>query len=296
MQKEVLSRFDVETILETLNREIPKLVIDSISIIETGWDHLVAEINNEWIFRFPRAKQSVANLEREKKLLVYLKQYISLPIPDFHYSGERTAFVGYRKIKGIHLNHEIYRNLTLQTRKHLAKTLASFFTELHQAVSIKQALLWGYGPVIRPLSQIESDLLITLPPPIAIMVREAISEARKDLAQEKNLVFVHQDVNGDNMAFDETAGQVSGIFDFSDTGIAPYSLDFAELFVVDEELARSTANIYAEMRNVPNPLIGGASDYILRKATMMVEGQKTLEKNFLLELHNFLPIWRNLID
>jgi aminoglycoside phosphotransferase (APT) family kinase protein len=296
MAKKILSTFDVATISQVLNSEIPELVIDSITIIETGWDHLVAEVNEEWIFRFPRAEGSIANLQREKNLLDYLRNYITLPIPHHQHFGTNIAFVGYRKLLGIHLNQQVYTSLDLKVCHHIAKTLASFFTELHHAVSKDQAFEWGYAPVIRPLLEIES-LLSTLPRDIGIMVKSAVDYARGDLSEEKNLVFIHQDINGDNLAFDLTSGKITGAFDFSDTGIGPYSWEFAELFVVDVELARLTAQIYATINNVPNPLIGGAADYILRKATWILDARKNgnsqKEKKFLEGLHDFLPIWRD---
>jgi aminoglycoside phosphotransferase (APT) family kinase protein len=296
--KNVIKHYDVATISEVLNREIPDLEINSITIIERGWDHLVAEVNNDWIFRFPRKERSIDNLEREKKLLDYLKNYITLAIPDYHYFGTDTAFVGYRKIQGIHLKQKFYTALDYDVRYNVAQTLASFFIQLHHAVTKEQAVQWGYANIIRPLDEIESDVLNTLSPDIKIMVQQAIAYAREDLAKEQNLVFIHQDVNGDNSAFNPITGKIVGVFDFSDAGIGPYSWEFAELFLVDAELAKLTAEIYAKMNNVQNPLIGGATDYILRKATLTLEARKKGnvqdEKNLLKGLFDFLPMWREL--
>lgn len=60
--KTVITAYTAAAVSEVLNREIPDLAINSITIIETGWDHLVAEINGAWIFRFPRTEGSIANL------------------------------------------------------------------------------------------------------------------------------------------------------------------------------------------------------------------------------------------
>lgn len=296
----VIKQYDAATISQVLNREIPDLVIKSINIIERGWDHLVADVNGDWIFRFPRTEESITNLEREKNLLEYLKKYITLPIPSYHYFGNEIAFVGYPKILGIHLTKQVYDNLNPDVRYNIAQTLASFFTQIHNAVNTEQALQWGYTNVIRPLDEIESTLLGALPTEINIMLQEAIAYAREGLSKEQDAVFVHQDVNGDNLAFNSVNGQIAGIFDFSDAGIAHYSLDFAEIFVVSEDLARLTADIYAKMNNVLNPLVGGAADYILRKATLMLESQKKHnlqdEMNLLKELGDFLSIWRGVLD
>ena len=295
----VIKQYDAATISEVLNREVPDLAINSINIIETGWDHLVAEVNEDWIFRFPRTEGSIPNLEREKKLLDYLKNYITLPVPHYHYFGTDIAFVGYRKIPGIHLNQQVYAGLDLDVRHNIAQTLALFFTQLHRAVSKEQALQLGYKNIIRPLEEIESTLISTLPVDIAIMIQKAVAYAREDLSKEQDLVFCHQDVNGDNLAFNATTGQITGAFDFSDTGIGPCSWEFAELFVVDAELARLTAEIYAKMNNVPKPLIGGAADYILRKATLLLEARKKGnaqdEMNLLKGLRDFIPVWHDVL-
>lgn len=222
--KHVIKQYDAATITAILHREIPDLAIDAIKIIETGWEHLVAEVNGDLIFRFPRSESSLANVEREKRLLDYLKNHITLPIPQYHYTGSDTAFVGYRKIPGSSLSKQLYEALGLDVQHALAKTLALFFTELHHAISKEQAASWGYTPIIRPLEEIESHILGTLPQDIGIMIQQAIAYAKKDLSKEKNVVFFHQDVNGDNLAFNITTKEITGIFDFSDAGIGPLFL------------------------------------------------------------------------
>jgi Ser/Thr protein kinase RdoA (MazF antagonist) len=63
-----------------------------------------------------------------------------------------------------------------------------------------------------------------------MMIKKAVAYARKDLSREQNLVFIHQGVNGDNFAFNATTGQITGIFDFSDAGIGPYSWGVCRAF------------------------------------------------------------------
>lgn len=330
--KIVIKQYTNAAVSEVLSREIPDLKIGSITIIETGWDHLVAavsveaserparrsfsedgsetrsrKVNGDWIFRFPRTEDSIANLEREKRLLEYLKNHITLPIPQYHYSGTNTAFVGYHKIPGIHLNQEMYATLEPTARHALANTFAQFFTELHRAVNTEQALNWGYSYIMRPFDEIESQLLSSLPTDVATMVEEAITHARKELNDKQHLVFCHQDVNGDNSAFDPVTKHIAGVFDFSDVGIGPYSLDFAELFhldtdicTIDAELAQLTAEAYARMNNVPSPLLSGAADYIVRRAIFMLEARKRddalSEKKWLKVLSDFIPVWHDVLN
>ncbi len=294
MAKDILSEFNIATIRQTLSAEITDLEMESLNIIETGWDHLVAEINGKWIFRFPRKKESIENLQREKNLLTYLKSYISLAVPQYQFFGRKIAFAGYQKLPGLHLNKQIYDSLDPSVQNNIALSLATFFCELHTSVSKEQARLWGYGLAIRPIEKIAT--LSGMSDDIKRMLSEAISYASAELGNEKNLFFIHQDVNGDNSVFDENLGQMAGIFDFSDVAVGPYSWEFAALLDIDLKLARKTSEIYAAKSNLKDPLIGGASDFILRKATFIIEARKSgdllFEEKLYSSLKDFLPIWR----
>ena len=46
------------------------------------------DINNRWIFRFPRFKAAEEGLKREIKLLVLLRGRLSLPVPDYEYVAQ----------------------------------------------------------------------------------------------------------------------------------------------------------------------------------------------------------------
>jgi aminoglycoside 2''-phosphotransferase len=296
----LIKQYDTVTISEILNREVPDITIHSLNIIETGWDHLVVEVNGEWIFRFPRAEWSVANLKREKQLLDYLKNPITLSIPHYDYFGNDTAFVGYRKISGSSLNQQTYLSFDLDTRHAIAKTLAVFFTQLHQAVSIEQALKWGYIIYDPPFERIESDLSGTVSVDINKMIQEAVAYVKKHPSKQQDLVLLHKDVNGDNLTLDIGTGQIIGAFDFSDAAIGPYSWEFAGLFSIHIELATLTAEIYANMNHVPNPLVDGAAYYILQRATFILEARKEgnvhNETSSLKELYDFVPIWNDILN
>ncbi len=165
---------------------------------------------------------------------------------------------------------------------------------------MEQALQLKYTKYYPPLEEIECDLLGTLPVNIDMMIQKALTYARENLSKEQDLVFLHKDFSGNNLAFNETTGQIIGVFDFSDAAIGPYSWEFGHLFSTHAELVSLTAEIYANMNNVPNPLVGGAADYILRKATLILEarrkGNLQDEMNLLKELCDFIPIWHDALD
>lgn len=290
-----------ETVYAVLASEIPSLTINSLTLVSTGWANLVADVNNEWIFRFPRLNEHLVALQREQKLLEYLRNIIFLEIPHYQYFGVHTAFVGYPKIKGGVLSERIYLNLPIEIRQEVAESLALFFTELHHAVKLEDALQWGYREYHLPLQWIERDFLGTLSSiEIEEMVKEALNYAMQHPFKNTNPVLLHNDLHGENLAFDVNSQEVVGVFDFSDAAIGDYSVDFGKLFTIHQDLAFRTSEIYASVNEVENPVLPAAVDHILRRAMYILQAREsgnTLRESFFMDmLQSFVPIWNLLKD
>lgn len=295
---QLLENEDKNVVERILIEEIPDFPLRSIKVISEGWDNIVAEINGEWIFRFPRSVEGLPVMVREQKLLDYLQGRISLLIPNFHYFGKKTAFVGYRKIPGKKLDEPLYLQLSEKTRQEMADSLALFLTQLHQSVSIQQAAEWGYEHYRAPLNWIDHSLLGTLPSEeIERIVKEALIYAKEN-QRPQFLVLLHNDLHGDNFAFDVKKEKVTGVFDFSDAAIGDYSVEFGKLFCVHDDLALRTAQSYAALNGVPNPLVPAAADYILRRCSYLLYarecGNTQREKSLIRMLREFVPIWDSL--
>lgn len=291
-----LQNYTEQEVTDILQKEIPSLEIHSVQLISTGWDNMVADINGEWIFRFPRSETFLKTLEREHKLLARLHECVALPIPYYQYVGLETQFVGYRKIKGIPLDEELYESLSEKTKNQLAHTMATFIIQMQDCVSAEEALDWGYEEYRLPLNWIKADLLDTLPEDINQIVIEALNFSEKHNPLKR--VFTHNDLHGDNLAVDEVTHQLSGIFDFSDAVIADYTVEFGKLYNIHPDLAIRTSQIYAEETGLPNPAKAAAADFILRRSLYILNArthhdhkrERILEKM----LKDFIEIWHSI--
>lgn len=202
-QLTLLEQHDESTILKVLTQEVPELTINSLTLISSGWDNLVADVNGEWIFRFPRSKAFCSILEREKFLLDRLQSQISMPTPHYEFYGKHTAFVGYQKIIGVPLLKDLYLSLSDEIRQEIAESLALFISQLHNAVSVEEAKAWGYPEYGLPLEWIENSLLGTLPnEEIERLVAEALAYAKEQPKDSSRQVLLHNDLHGENFAFD----------------------------------------------------------------------------------------------
>lgn len=294
----LIGEYDEAFLRAVLEEEVPEVSVHSLKLVSNGWNNLVADVNDEWIFRFPRTDEYASVLKREHLLLESLQDKISLPIPYYQYTGLHTSFVGYRKILGCPLSEELYTQLPNPVRQSIAETLALFLTQLHHAVNIEQALQWGYEKYHISLPWIEHELLGTLPSPaLEKMVSEALTYAKHNPYHPENLFLLHDDLHGENMAFDTVTNQVTGVFDFSDAVIGDYSIEFGKLFDIHCDLVIRTSEAYASLTGLKNPLIPAAVDFILRRALYILHSRESHgldEPRLLRLLERFIPVWNEL--
>lgn len=291
----LLENYDRESVLQVLNDEVPGLRVNSMTFISEGWSNLVVDINDEWIFRFPRDEKFLPILEREHLLLDRLRNHVSLSIPNYEFTGSKTAFVGYRKIPGEALHTNMYLKLSEDVRQDIANTLALFLTQMHQAISLNEARSLGYEECKIPIQSIECSLLGTLPSDdLKRMVSEALNYF-KEYPYNEHFVLLHNDFNGDNIAFDLNTQKITGVFDFSDAAIGHYSMEIAKLFRVHSDLARRTLKVYAHLNQVSNSIIPSAVNYILGRCWVILYsreiGNIEWEQSRIKMLEDFIDTW-----
>jgi aminoglycoside phosphotransferase (APT) family kinase protein len=293
-----LTQHDAPAIQEVLKNEAPDLVIHSLKLVSTGGDNLIADVNGEWIFRFPKKEVLIAALERENRLLNRIRPKITLPTPLYEYIGRNTMFVGYRKIQGVELNEALYTSLTLEERQNIAEDLAHFLNELHHCITPEEALKMGCDFYTSPMNTINETKIHTLPPAIKNMVLEALSFAKKNPIKPHNIVLKHNDLHGDNFCLDLNTHKINGVFDFTDAAIGDYSGEFAKLFNVHPGLVYRTAFAYIKLNGKENPIKAAAADHILRRTESYWKtkenGDANREIRMLHTLHHFIPIWNEI--
>ena len=133
------------------------------------------------------------------------------------------------------------------------------------------------------------------------MMKEALyfAHIRQNCLEPSQLVLLHRDLHGENLAFDSDSKTISGVFDFSDAEIGDYPADLSGLFTIHYDLAIRTSEAYAKLNNIDNPLIPAATDYILKRAVCLLynrENNKPNEvKRLFRMLKRFVPIWKELL-
>jgi len=74
------------------------LTIDTTRVLQHGAYNVIVEVNDEWVFRFPRRGSPRDNEQERLRFLRSFAKVSPLPVPDPIYVTD--DFVGYRKIAG----------------------------------------------------------------------------------------------------------------------------------------------------------------------------------------------------
>src|SRR5258708_3866264 len=106
-----------------------RIKVRSYKIRNSGMENLAIEVNDAWIFRFPRTSTLRENAKQRLHFLSSFSKISPLKIPNPEYIT--NSFVGYKKIPGKPFRPVNLKGLTTQERIKIAKQLGLFLKALH---------------------------------------------------------------------------------------------------------------------------------------------------------------------
>jgi aminoglycoside phosphotransferase (APT) family kinase protein len=234
-------------VLQYIKKDFPKVKIKDLKIRRTGWVSLIAEVNNEWIFRYPYNPE--LKLDTEVKILNYLKNKISIQIPVIKAIGKKRYCMLYRKIQGDLLTPALYKTFTQKQKDQYAEDLSNFFAEIHSSITVKKAQ--KIGVFTNGLGKFEEAVNKAFPKYIKSkffrkMMEETMKAHKKALPRKKINALVHFDVHGLNMAIHPKTKKLVGIFDFSDSHLHDRMVDFRYIYKFTPDLMGPITKFYTK--------------------------------------------------
>lgn len=220
----------IDSCRSAITSAFPELVVRRIRLNEAGWDNIVAEVNDEFIFRFPRRPQTARQLAMESQLLPELSRAVSLPIPCPEFVA--PGMMGYRRIPGDPLPPEfILGHVSPDATRRMGAQLGTFLCEVHK-FSVERAVELGVPHAT------ERDSWMGLYTEVERRVFPLLTAAERAWAQhlfESFLcnplslaftpVLLHGDLGPDHILFDRHADRITGIIDFGDARISDPGYD-----------------------------------------------------------------------
>ena len=217
-------------------KDIFPFEISTVSIHDNGEDFLVLEINQEWMFRFPRNTAAHKVLRVEQQFLPQFEELSPLPIPKIQYSGE--DYSGYPKIEGSLLTPQLFESLPDRVHELIARQVGGFLSRLH-TFPLERSLAMGFSEGWDGWRQNAYQRFQANTAPL--LSRTARKKANILFERFFELTWPQVVIHGDfyppdHVFFDEKSLQLCGIIDFGDLTIEDAATDFQSIYEVYGEI------------------------------------------------------------
>lgn len=222
---------------QLIESQFPELKGADVKLLGNGFDNTVFQINDTYVFRFPRRPLAVGLIETEGRVLPELSRFISIPYPKPIFFGKPSneypyPFLGYVMVRG-----ELPSNLTREQRIRAAKPFAYFLKSLH-SFPVERALELGvkYDEMRKMDLSYRKPMLGELIEKLPALGFQEEYELVKDYLNKvepfpcpEEKVFAHGDLHFRNVLVDED-GHLAGIIDWGDMHVGHRSVDLSILY------------------------------------------------------------------
>jgi aminoglycoside phosphotransferase (APT) family kinase protein len=227
--------------------------------------------SGEYVIRFPTDSDALATLRKEERVVAGLWGRVTLRIPDtrvISLGSGLPSIALHSLVPGSSWFQLGTNRLAGAAAERLAADLALFMAQTH-GVPLDEAAewvglatrdrRWREGVAERDgrpswfrgeaLARIRGRLAATLPADLAPLVEDTAARYDRVRVSPDDLVFLHGDLHGGNLAFavDEVGPRLIGVFDFEAAGILDYHYDFGRLNLVYDELPDQVIREYARL-------------------------------------------------
>lgn len=255
-------------------KDIFPFEISTLSIHDNGEDFLVLEINQKWMFRFPRNTAAHKALRIEQQFLPQFEGLSPLPIPKIQYACE--DFSGYPKIEGSLLTPQLFESLPNRVREGIARQVGGFLSKLH-TFPLEKALAMGFSDGWGSWrQQAYQRFQANAAPLLSSTARKnanIIFERFFDLNWQR--VVIHGDFYpADHVFFDQKSQQLCGVIDFGDLTIEDATTDFQSVY-------EDYGDVF--FHNVLANYTGSIDRTFLERIKLRIEARLLFEASYALE-------------
>ena len=241
---------------ENIAAACPELAMETAELFRAGQNNDLILVNGELIFRFPKYRQGIARLGRERAILNAVRGRLPLATPDYIYHNVDEeevgrAFVGYRKLPGSSLWSEEFAQISDEgTIDRLATDVASFLQTLHATPLDSISMPLGPPDSQAGWQDMFSRIREVVYPHLTAEARRWTTERFAAFLEDDehfafSKVLRHGDFGTSNTLYSSEQRRVVGIIDFGHAGIGDPAVDFAGLYVsYGESFLRRCAREY----------------------------------------------------
>ncbi len=227
--------------------------VHEMSYVEHGADNIIALVNKEFVFRFPRNEDSAKRLAYETALLQKVYSHVTaVKIPQVIKVHNRPLYTVASYIAGDHLAGAEVQALPESEQREVGYRLAEFVHQLNQAISgleVRRIRTEAYVDGLSDPWPIYFDRLFSqghLPNEQLRSIVEQFYPLWHDyVMHEQSTYTIHDDLNSNNLLF--LGAKLNGVVDFSDVNTGSIESEFRKLYVMGDTVVRSAINRYEEL-------------------------------------------------
>lgn len=282
-----------DDVRRVLARDFPEIDTRNVSGPSAGTSNECFQVDDRWMFRFPKDRESREELHREVFALERVRAKVPARVPDhvFMHRGPDggAEYLGYTRIEGQPLLPETLAALDPARREIFVADVAGFLAVLHetplvtfeqdaqaQGLSFREDLYvhesWiGSGAQLPSLEAILDSLRSDPRHELLVEICQPYV-GHPDVFQEEDLCLVHGDLSEHHLLHDPDTGHLLGVLDFGNVKVddswsdflnllSCYDLDFS-LEILDQyprlsaPLIRRRLELFGRLRSEPGNLLG----------------------------------------
>lgn len=235
-----------EAIRAAYERAFPGEAVNHVAVLAQGHESSVAEVNHEYIVKFPLPVRGAAGIQNEQLVTDLLRAQVRVRIPEIVTSTEHIILARYPKLPGQTFDPLKYNALTELDREILAGEIAAFQFAVHQ-LSPQDLAAIQFAP--QPSWAISCDHILEQlgaesHRSIQSMLQPEVAIHRELQIPESDRVFGHFDLHGDNILLDERNGHVLSVLDFGNCKFGDIHQDLSTMNLSSPDLANRVIRHY----------------------------------------------------
>jgi aminoglycoside 2''-phosphotransferase len=220
--------------------QFPPLTPVFVTARYEGCDNQAFEVNDEWIFRFPKRADGELPLKREIALLSRVSAAVAIPVPEYRFIAKPGPvfpymFAGYPKLKG---TPAIELPLSLREAMQLARSMGSILSAVHSfslsdahelgLVQAESYLQSNAIEALAELAEIASVLKSELVDRCAAYLKATVSPSAP---ASRASCLLHGDFSAEHILLSSDGQNIVGVIDWTDAEIGDPAFDFGYLWV-----------------------------------------------------------------
>ncbi|HEV2363706.1 MAG TPA: aminoglycoside phosphotransferase family protein [Caulobacteraceae bacterium] len=234
-----------------IRAEFPKLAFARTRLEDSGADHRLVILDEEWVFRFPRTAERVPLFRAELQILEALRGAPVPPIPDYVFVSGAGVFGGYRLIAGEPLRARLFRALPGPIQGRILEEIAALLRAVHALTpaaitppGVSPAREWSPADWTARYDAERRGQIAPFVPPELLPAIDGFYRAFARRPVSERAVVIHGDLSDDHLLLAPERDRLAGVIDFGDACLGDPAYDFTFFFAFGQAAAQRLATLY----------------------------------------------------